>query len=47
MARKELEKKAFEIVRGDMAFIGVTDEEIWLEIAKTSDSDLLAYIENE
>lgn len=47
MTRKELEKKAFEIVRSDMALIGTTDEEILQEIAEASDSDLLTFIENE
>lgn len=47
MTRKELEKKAFDIVREDMAFMGTTDEEIMQEIAEASDSDLLKFIENE
>lgn len=47
MTRKELETKAFEIVRSDMQYMGVTDDEILQEVKNTSDSDLLSFIEEE
>lgn len=45
MSRKELELKAFKIVRQDMAYNGVSDAEIMEEMKNVSDADLLAYIE--
>ena len=45
MSREELELKAFEIVRQDMAYNGVSDAEIMEEMKSVSDEDLEAYIE--
>lgn len=44
MSRKELELKAFEIVRQDMAYNGVSDAEILKEMKNVSDEDIQAYI---
>ena len=44
MSRKELEIKALEMVRQDMAYNGVSDAEIMEEIKNVSDKDLEAYI---
>ena len=45
MSRKELELKAFEVARQDMAYNGVSDAEIMEEMKNVSDADLLAHIE--
>lgn len=45
MNRLELERKVFEAAREDMALIGVSDSEIYKNIAEASDNDLLSYLE--
>lgn len=47
MSRTELESKVFEVLRGDMALIGVSDNEIKTSIKETSDEDLQAFLEEE
>ena len=47
MNRTELESKVFEVLRSDMALIGVTDQQIQTSIEETSDEDLLAFLEEE
>ena len=45
MNRKELETKAFEIIKSDMQHIGVTDDQILQELENATDDDLLSFIE--
>lgn len=45
MTRSELEIKAFEIIKSDMQYMGVTDDEILQEIENATDDDLLSFIE--
>ena len=45
MTKKEIETKAFGIVRSEKQYIGVTDDEILQEIVNATDDDLLSFIE--
>lgn len=45
MTRSELETKAFEIIKSDMQYMGVTDDEILQEIENATNDDLLSFIE--
>lgn len=45
MSREELELKAFDVMRLDMTYNGVSDAEIMKVIKSVSDEDLEAYIE--
>lgn len=45
MNRAELEARAYEILRQDMAYIGITDTELTEAIKNASDETLTGYVE--
>lgn len=45
-SREDLENACFEIIRGDMQYIGVSDEDLWEMTVSASDEDLWTFFDD-